>query len=361
MPASQWETYYNQHKNELPDSTIDRWRTEAITLYNTEKFKEAHQVAEICIRFAALNNNLGLRGSSKLVQAEIYFAQEEYTQALASATDAGEDLKKAGNQYQLARSKNRVGVSYQALNEADKAFRAFEESIALKRQLLKEDPSNEVYISSIYGSLEAYGNALYQFEKYKEAVPVYQEAIRYAQINKNGSGEGAMNYNLGLVNYMIDDAKASRHHFQKSAEVYLAAADTANAVNSYRQILYRQEFLQVGDGYADLIEKAFELGNRMSDKTQVLRLVETCLQPFKRTEEYSSMLYFYNKKLLIFGTNYPDSSYNTYIKIGDVYEKQKKYDDAIALYESMLEALKGSSALDKQSNLYEYLGSVYQS
>ena len=109
MPSSQWETYYNQHKNELPDSTIDRWRTEAITLYNTEKFKEAHQVAEICIRFAALNNNLGLRGSSKLVQAEIYFAQEEYTQALASATDAGEDLKKAGNQYQLARSKNRWG------------------------------------------------------------------------------------------------------------------------------------------------------------------------------------------------------------------------------------------------------------
>ncbi|HQQ98174.1 MAG TPA: CHAT domain-containing protein [Cyclobacteriaceae bacterium] len=361
MPASQWETYYNQHKNELPDSTIDRWRAEAITLYTTEKFKEAHQVAEICIRIAALSNNLSLRGTSKLVQAEIYFAQEEYAQALTSAIDAGEDLKKAGNQYQLARSKNRMGVSYQALNEADKAFRAFEESIALKRQLLKDDPSNEVYNSSIYGSLEAYGNALYQFEKYKEAVPVYQEAIRYAQINKNGSGEGAMNYNLGLVNYMIDDAKASRHHFEKSAEIYLAAADTANAVNSYRQILYRQEFLQVGDGYADLLEKAFALGNRMGDKTQVLRLVETCLQPFKRTEEYSSMLYFYNKKLLIFGTNYPDSAYNTYIKIGDVYEKQKKYDDAIALYESMLEALKGSSALDKQSNLYEYLGSVYQS
>lgn len=360
MPSSQWESYYNQHKGELPDSTIDRWRTEAITLYNTEKFKEAHLVADICIRLATLSNNLSLRGSSKLVQAEIFYTQEEYAQAIASATDAGEDLKKAGNQYQLARSKNRIGVSHQALQEAEKAFKSFEESIALKRQLLKDDPGNMTYVSSLYGSLESYGNALYQFEKYKEAVPVYMEAIRYAQIEKNGSGEGAMNYNLGLVNYMIDDPKASKSHFEKSAETYLAAQDTANAVNSYRQMLYRQEFLQLADGYADLFEKAFALGNRMGDKTQVLRLTETCLQPFKRTEEYTVLLYFYNKKLLIFGTNYPDSAYNTYIKIGDVYEKQKKYDDAIALYESMLESLKGSPAMDKQSNLFEYLGSVYQ-
>ena len=99
-----------------------------------------------------------------------------------------------------------------------------------------------------------------------------------------------MNYNLGLVNYMIDDAKASRHHFQKSAEVYLAAADTANAVNSYRQILYRQEFLQVGDGYADLIE-GLELGNRMSDKNAGVAARGDLPAALKRSEEYSSMLF----------------------------------------------------------------------
>jgi CHAT domain-containing protein len=361
MPSSQWEAYYNQHKPELPDSTIDRWRSEAITLYSAQQYAESHQVIDICIRLAALSNNTGLQGTSKLVQAEAFFAQEEYVKALASAEAAADDLAKAGNRYQLARSKNRIGVSYQALNESEKAFKAFEESIALKKQLTKEDPTNETYASSLYGSLEAYGNALFQFEKYKQALPIYQEAVRSAQRTKNGTGEGAMNYNLGLVNYMLDDPAASRLHFEKSVEAYQAAQDSANAVNSYRQILYRQEFLKLGDAYVDLLEKAFVYGNSMQDKTQVMRLVETCLQPFKRTEEYGSMLYFYNKKLLIFGSQYPDSAYSTYIKIADVYEKQKKYDDAIALYESMLESLKGSTALDKQSNLFEYLGSVYQS
>ncbi len=181
-PAAEWDQIFAAHKTEIKDTLVDRWRTQAIALYGTNEIIPAHLLIDVCLHLSNLLQNVDLNGMCLLAKAEIYFQEKDYTHAIDFAQRAGKAFIQSKNTYQLARSKNRMARSYHYSQQDQNSVKAFEEAIALKKQLIKAEPENKSVVATLW-KVDDEATSLLMADFYRNIKTMDSvDALRSAQI-----------------------------------------------------------------------------------------------------------------------------------------------------------------------------------
>ena len=133
-PATEWTAIFNQHKADLKDTVIDRWRNEVLSLYKSSGSADAHKLIDICLHVSNAMQNGDLNGKCLLTNAEVYYQEGDYPHVIEFAQRAGKAFLLSKNNHQLGRSKNRLALGYNKSNQNPAAIKAWEEAMAASKR-----------------------------------------------------------------------------------------------------------------------------------------------------------------------------------------------------------------------------------
>lgn len=126
---------------------------------------------------------------------------------LANIYEQEHETQKAIDEYVQAIDVNKQDYdSYYKVSELLNKLERKKEASEMLSNLLNKKPD-------MSKASELLGSILIDQEKYKEAVNVYTEAIRYNPINFE------LHYNLGIVYTMLNDFQSAKQEYEKAAEI----------------------------------------------------------------------------------------------------------------------------------------------
>ncbi len=328
-PAAEWNQIFAAYKTEIKDTLVDRWRTQAIALYGTNEIAPAHLLIDVCLHLSNLLQNVDLNGMCLLAKAEIYFQEKDYTHAIDFAQRAGKAFIQSKNTYQLARSKNRMARSYHYAEQEQNSVKAFEEAIALKKQLIKAEPGNKLYNESLYGSLEDFGIALYEMTQYERAIKLYQEALEVSKRVKYDYVEANLLYDIGLAYSYNKQPTEAIVSFEKAIRAYEVSKDSASIMGLYRQLIKAHDAKGDAESARSTARIAIAYGQTIKDPATIINFLQTFITKYKTAEDYKALIPFYIAREKLCAKIYPDSIITLKTDLANAYKGDKEYDKAI--------------------------------
>ncbi len=182
-------------------------------------------------------------------------------------------MRKAIDEYVLAIDINKKDYnSYYKVAELLNGLNKRDEAAEMLFNLLNKKPD-------MYKATELLGDILISKEMYKEAVNIYQEALKYNPVSYE------INYNLGIAYTMLNDFQNAKVCYEKAAEInsliYNAKYSLAEIALIYKDLEEAEKrFLQVieddelsADGYFELSKISLIKG----DKITAIKYVNTAI------------------------------------------------------------------------------------
>lgn len=182
-------------------------------------------------------------------------------------------MRKAIDEYVLAIDINKKDYnSYYKVAELLNVLNKRDEAAEMLFNLLNKKPD-------MYKATELLGDILISKEMYKEAVNIYQEALKYNPVSYE------INYNLGIAYTMLNDFQNAKVCYEKAAEInsliYNAKYSLAEIALIYKDLGEAEKrFLQVieddelsADGYFELSKISLIKG----DKITAIKYVNTAI------------------------------------------------------------------------------------
>ena len=182
-------------------------------------------------------------------------------------------MRKAIDEYVLAIDINKKDYnSYYKVAELLNGLNKRDEAAEMLFNLLNKKPD-------MYKATELLGDILISKEMYKEAVNIYQEALKYNPVSYE------INYNLGIAYTMLNDFQNAKICYEKAAEInsliYNAKYSLAEIALIYKDLEEAEKrFLQVieddelsADGYFELSKISLIKG----DKITAIKYVNTAI------------------------------------------------------------------------------------
>ena len=332
-PAAGWGALFTEFKKDLSDSVVNGWREDAIKLYGEKEFEPAHKLIDVCLYLSNALHQTDLNGKCLLVKAEIYYFQEQYPKAIDFARRAGLTFVQSNDKFELARSKNRLAVSYAADKKIDQALAAFDEAIALKKQLVAED---DEYAESLYGSYEGYAEVLYREGHYDKEIEINKEAV---QLAKKLEWTGREAYRLYSLGWTYERAKEKYPeaipYFEHSNLIYGTIGDTTFLLYNYKELIISRE--AVGDSAAALTDadKAIALMIPNSKKNDANDFFKKFINRYKDPYHQKGLARFYEAREKLFAANL-DSVVIIKTELAELYKTRKDYDKSIQKHNEIL-------------------------
>lgn len=175
--------------------------------------------------------NITLFECINITKARLYLKlgdNKKAKQALLNLLDKNQDSYKGHKMlaqiYELEGGMRKAIDEYvQAIDLNKQDYDSYYKIAELLNNLDKKDESKEMLFNllnkkpDMYEATELLGNILIEKEMYKEAVNIYQDALRYNPVSYE------LNYNLGIAYTMLNDFQNAKICYEKAAEInYLA-------------------------------------------------------------------------------------------------------------------------------------------
>jgi CHAT domain-containing protein len=335
-PATGWNQVFNQHKADLKDTVVDRWRKEAIALYGSDQTAAAHKLIDVCLHVSNAMQNVDLNGKCLLVKAEVYYRERDYPHVIDYAQRAGKAFIVSKNNLQLARSKNRLAWGYEKSEQNPAAIKAWEEAIAIKQQLLKSQPQNRDYEETLYGSFLDFGIGLYNMKLHDRSVKQYQEALVIAH-RIGYKVDGDLNYNIGLSEYYGGKYAEAVSSFEKAIRGYEETQDFASVLSSYQQLIKAHNANGSPESAAATARIALTYGRGLKDQSFLMDFIRSSITKYTEDAAYSLLIPFCEAKKEIYSKLYPDSMYVVGAQLAVAYKGANQLNKAIDEYKLVYE------------------------
>jgi CHAT domain-containing protein len=335
-PSSEWPQLFNQHRTELKDSVVDRWRKEVITLYGSNETVEAHNLIDVCLHLSNAMQNTDLNGMCLLAKAEVFYKERKYPHVIDYAQRAGKAFVISKNNYQLARSKNRLALGYHKSEQDEAAIKAWEESIGIKRALVKSQPTNKTYEETLYGSLLDFGIGLYDMKQHDRSVKMYEEALMIAH-HVGYKVDGDLNYNIGLSRYYGGKYAEAVMAFEKAISGYEETQDYEFVVNSYEQLIKAHIADGNRESAASTARIALAYGGALKNQSIVIKFMQSSITRYMSAEEYSVLIPFCEAKKELYSKLYPDSIISAGTQLANAFKGAGRFEKAINEFKSIYE------------------------
>lgn len=171
--------------------------------------------------------NINLLESITIFKAKIYMKLEDNKKAkqlliklITKQSNTYEGHKLLAEIYELEGGMRKAIDEYvQAIDINKKDYDSYYKVADLLNNLDKKDEASEMLTNLLnkrpdyYKASELLGDILISKEMYKEAVNIYQEALKYNPISFD------LNYNLGLAYTMLNDFQSAKTYYEKAAQI----------------------------------------------------------------------------------------------------------------------------------------------
>ena len=159
----------------------------------------------------------------------------------------------------------------QAIDINKKDYDSYYKVAELLNNLDKKDEATQMLFNlldkkpDMYEATELLGDILISKEMYKEAVNVYQEALKYNPVSYE------INYNLAIAYTMLNDFQNAKICYEKLAEIALIYKDLEEAEKRFLEAIEEEELS--ADGYYELAKIYLIKG----DKETAIKYVNTAI------------------------------------------------------------------------------------
>lgn len=332
VKENEWPALFNHYKVEITEPLLESWRTESINLYSDGKFAEAEALINVSIFLADQIHQPGMKGKCLLVKSEINYYQRGYNASIVLAEQAAIALNQAGDKLQLSRSKHRIGLCYYALGDNKKAIAAFEEAVAIKKQLVLSDPENKTYAESLYGTYDKYGDALYSSGNYDKEIEINKTSIVLTKKWGWYVDEAYTNYCLGWTHYRAKKQYQNAiGYFNEAIRGYTQAKDTSFLLINYKEIITAREAISDMDGARADADKATPLAIAFSKKDESLEFVTFFIKRYKGDGAPEDAIHFFIMRERLFPAS-ADSLIKYKTELAEYYNSREEYKEAITKY-----------------------------
>ncbi|MFH1117476.1 MAG: CHAT domain-containing tetratricopeptide repeat protein [Pseudomonadota bacterium] len=278
--------------------------------------------------------------------ADLKKAEERFLQAIAV-------YQRVGEQANLGRAYNSVGLIYEAWVQYGKAVEYFEKSLAIVREL-KDRKSEATSLNNLGLVFAAWG-------QYDKAVEYYQKDLAICRDLKNRKGEGNTLNHLGNVYQGWGQYDKAVEYYEKSLAIARELKDPkaeANALGSLGLV-----FAAWGqyDKAVQYYEKSLAIARYLKDRKLEGQNLLNLGNVYRGWGQYDKAVEYYRKDLAICRDlkNRKGEAYSLGA-LGIVFLDWGQYDKAVEYYEKSLAIARELRDRKSEGNSLNNLGIVYK-
>jgi tetratricopeptide (TPR) repeat protein len=315
-------------------------------------------------RIERLRSNLDLSSSVdiKIKTADSLAWEYVYVNQDSAFYFAGIEIdlaEKSNDMIGVANGYNVTGVAYIVLGKYNKAIENIRHSVKIGEELLKNNPDDRKLMRRLLSYYTNLGNSYYYFSDFPEVIKYYQKAIKYAKAI-DFDGISTIYSNTGAVyNELKKPELALKYHFkayeiakQKNNEL-----DMAQSLNNIGTVFFFQgEF----DSCLVYSKKALSLYKSGNDEYEIVNAYNNIADSYIEIGEFDSAWYYLGIMYEISNRiGYSDGLIYYYMQSGGLYEKMKKYRQAIANYKKCYDLAEENGSIRRQMIAGERLAECY--
>jgi tetratricopeptide (TPR) repeat protein len=296
----------------------------------------------------ALSEKIGYKSGiiSTYFQKGVYFeAIDNHIKAIELFNIASKKAQSDGNFVKLAQCYNNIGNNYMNMAQYDKSIEYFNLSLKIREQLKDDKGIARVYnnIGNVYLSQSNYKIALDYFLKsmvIKEKLNVKPELINAY-------------HNMGAVYLEMRDYDKSINYFRKSLNISNESKNATKAGNAATALATVKQIMLQYDSAFYFYRIADRLYAVNNNKTQLDLFYRNYGDLYLSTNKPDSAIFYFNKALSCVRTSKNSSNQcDLYNALAKMYNKQRRYEIAIAYLDSAVVLLKNFSAPRLLMNAY---------
>lgn len=280
-----------------PDVTILLANKKAEALIGLGKLDEADEVLQsILTKISQSNNQSLLKAITQSNIGFLYLNQAKFEQSLKELSEATHSLQQTGNALETARALSNLGLVYNSTGKYLQAEEQFQMAMSLRQAEL---PDTHELIAASYNNL----GLVYSQIDINKAIDYYEKASGiYEKLHgKDHPKMAVANTNLGMA--------------------YLSLEFYGDAINYF--------------------ETALEIGNKINPEPNASKafVLSNLGYTYSKLNNKKAAMEFYEKALAMYlashGNKHPDvaASYNL---IGNIYQSDDKFDEALKNYQRAL-------------------------
>lgn len=240
------DSRYEYYKRRIDKSFLNEWAKEAKELREKGSFEESRAIFDACIYLSSKLKDPYDEGLYSYEMALVFDYQNQYDSGIYWYKISSQKFKDADNIYGDGYAQHYLGRAYEKLDRSTEAIEHYKKAIFIRKQLLKDEPSNAGYQSDLYTSLDAMANLTKELLDYKTSKEYYNQALEIAIISKNKSQEADTYWNLGYVNAEgFQLYQTGIENYEQAYQIYLALPDSASCIEMKRNQAINYEKLKM--------------------------------------------------------------------------------------------------------------------
>ncbi len=228
------EEHFNQYKRKITASIVKTWGNEAKDLRKEEKYAEAEEVLVVCVELFERLNDPYNAGLYSYEMAVVFDNQGKYDSAYEWLIHSSEQFKKSGDTYGEGYAEYYLAFISEKDNKPALALQHYKNSLMLRQQLVKEDPSDESYQSTLYTTLNSVAGLAKKEGDFETSKDYYLKALDNARVTGNKNREATVLWDLGNLYEAMKLYAPAINNSEQAFEIYVALNDSSNQIELKR-------------------------------------------------------------------------------------------------------------------------------
>ncbi|HYC84764.1 MAG TPA: tetratricopeptide repeat protein, partial [Chryseosolibacter sp.] len=346
MDLENLETLYAQYPRRITGDQVFNWVEKARDPARDGNYEQGAELLKYVARLAKLTGYALALGEVNYLQAALFYIQSDYSSAIPFYEEAAahygqaKDFAKQGNAYYY------LGLCNNQMRNYAAAAKHYEQSVAIKEQILKTSPDDATFLQELYNPVLAFAELHSSQGRYEESLTAYRRALELAIKLNNTANRASALWNIG---YLLEETRKSQDEslaaYADAAELYLQLSDSASVI----ELMRNQGLIHNARKH---YQKSFETGNQALElarnwgKHYYVGLIELFLGGAhdEKGDKDKALAYYLAAEKSFTAANHPVKLSEAKKKVAALYVTQQLYQKALKKHEERLPVVKDNLA-----------------
>jgi CHAT domain-containing protein/uncharacterized protein HemY len=228
------EEHFNQYKRKITKEFIKSWGVEAKELRDEGKYSESEEIFEACIYLSEKLNDTYSAGLYSYEMAVVFDNQSEYESSIEWFGKAAIKFKAAGDDYGEGFSEHYMAYAYENFNKPDQALEHYKLALIPRQKLVKEEPSNSSYQSTLYTTFVSLAKLAKRQQNFQSSKEYFLKALAITEQTHDKDREGTVYWDLGNLYEVMKQYESAVNSSEKAFMIFVALNDSSSQIEMKR-------------------------------------------------------------------------------------------------------------------------------
>jgi len=248
-----------------------------------------------------------------------------YDKALEYYQKSIENLKKIGDEREIASILNRIGIVYDELADFNNALKYYIMSLKINEKI--------GYTKGIASSLNNIGLVYWNLGNYDKTLEYYQKSLKIFEELENKRHIAHLLNNIGIVYKSLNDQEKALDYYLRSLKIKEQLGDKKGIANSLGNIGIIYKNLKKYDESLKYYLKALEMTEEIDDKWGIANTLNNIGNLYVKQQKYDkAFLYLENGLKLAKEIKAKSNINNSYFFFSELFSAKKDYKKALEYY-----------------------------